>query len=106
MCDYAASRATGISTAPDGARSEPGGVLSMATSVVGNSKTGDGASAPVTLSQLLADLAVKLYGPILLAKLPPGTYTIQATYGPSTQTRTVSIPGQGLREAQFRWSSR
>jgi hypothetical protein len=48
-------------------------------------------------------LETKMDGPILLAKLPPGTYTIKATYGPSTQTRTVNVPAQGLREAGFRW---
>jgi hypothetical protein len=48
-------------------------------------------------------LETKMDGPILLAKLAPGTYTIKATYGPSTQTRTVSVPAQGLREAGFRW---
>src|SRR5262245_5209358 len=51
-------------------------------------------------------LETRMEGPILLAKLPQGTYTIKATYGPATQTQTVSIAGQGLREAQFRWSSR
>src|SRR5262249_24200235 len=51
-------------------------------------------------------LETKLDGPILLAKLPPGTYTIKATYGPSTQTKTVSVPAQGLREAGFRWPER
>jgi len=48
-------------------------------------------------------LETKMEGPILLAKLPPGTYTIKVTYGPSTQTQTVNVPGQGLREAAFRW---
>jgi hypothetical protein len=48
-------------------------------------------------------LETKMEGPILLAKLPPGTYTIKATYGPSTQTRTMNVPAQGLREAGFRW---
>jgi hypothetical protein len=48
-------------------------------------------------------LETKMDGPILLAKLPPGTYTIKATYGPSTQSRTVNVPAQGLREAGFRW---
>ncbi len=51
-------------------------------------------------------LETKMEGPILLAKLPPGAYTIKATYGPSTQTQTVNIPGQGLREAAFRWPVR
>ncbi len=48
-------------------------------------------------------LETRMEGPILLAKLPPGTYTIKATYGHSTQTRTVNVPGEGLREAPFRW---
>jgi hypothetical protein len=48
-------------------------------------------------------LETRMDGPILLAKLSTGTYTIKATYGPSTQTRTVNVPGQGLREAAFRW---
>jgi len=51
-------------------------------------------------------LETRMDGPILLAKLPQGTYTIKATFGPLTETRTVSVPEQGLREAQFRWSSR
>ena len=32
-------------------------------------------------------LETKMDGPILLARLPPGTYTIKATYGPSTQIK-------------------
>ena len=48
-------------------------------------------------------LETRMEGPILLAKLPPGTYTIKATRGSSTQTRTVNVLGAGLREAQFRW---
>jgi len=48
-------------------------------------------------------LETKMDGPILLAKLPQGTYTIKATYGPSTQTKSVNVPAQGLREAAFRW---
>ncbi len=48
-------------------------------------------------------LEARMAGPILLAKLPPGTYTIKANYGSSTQTRAVSVPEQGLREAAFRW---
>ena len=48
-------------------------------------------------------LETRMEGPILLAKLPPGMYTIKATHGSSMQTRTVNVPGQGLREAAFRW---
>ena len=42
-------------------------------------------------------------GPILLAKLAPGTYTIRATSGSQTLTQTVTIAAQGLRQADFRW---
>ena len=42
-------------------------------------------------------------GPILLAKLAPGTYTIRATSGSQTLTQTVTIAAQGLRQVNFRW---
>src|SRR5262245_44494126 len=42
-------------------------------------------------------------GPILLVKLPPGTYTIRATSGRDTLTQTVTVPAQGLRQAAFTW---
>lgn len=48
-------------------------------------------------------LDTTMEGPILLAKLPPGTYTIRATSGRDTLTQTVTIPAQGLRQAVFRW---
>ena len=42
-------------------------------------------------------------GPILLAKLAPGTYTIRATSDAKTLTRTVTIAAQGLRQVDLRW---
>jgi hypothetical protein len=45
-------------------------------------------------------------GPILLAKLPPGTYTVKATFEGQTQSRTVTVGGQGLRTLDFRWTSK
>ena len=44
-------------------------------------------------------------GPILLAKLPPATYTIRATSGRETLTRTVSVPAQGQRQAVLTWGT-
>jgi hypothetical protein len=44
-------------------------------------------------------------GPILLTRLTPGTYTIKATSGSQTLTRTVTIAAQGLRQADFRWDT-
>jgi hypothetical protein len=43
-------------------------------------------------------------GPLLMAKLPRGTYTVSATYEGRTQSRKVSI-GERLRTEQFRWPS-
>jgi hypothetical protein len=48
-------------------------------------------------------LDTTMEGPILLAKLAPGTYTIRATADGQTLTRTVPIPAQGLRQVDFRW---
>jgi hypothetical protein len=48
-------------------------------------------------------LDTTMEGPVLLAKLAPGTYTIRATSGGQTLTRTVTIPAQGLRQVDFRW---
>lgn len=48
-------------------------------------------------------LDTTMEGPILLAKLAPGTYTIKATSGSQTLTQTVTIAAQGLRQVDFRW---
>jgi hypothetical protein len=48
-------------------------------------------------------LDTTMEGPILLAKLAPGTHTIRATSDGQTLTRTVTIPAQGLRQVDFRW---
>ena len=48
-------------------------------------------------------LDTTMAGPILLAKLAPGTYIIRATSASQTLTRTVTIPAQGLRQVDFRW---
>jgi hypothetical protein len=48
-------------------------------------------------------LEATLDGPILLAKLPPGSYTIKATAGNRTQTEMVTIAPQGLRQVDVRW---
>lgn len=48
-------------------------------------------------------LETTMDGPILLAKLAPGTYTISATSDTRTLTRRVTIAAQGLQQADFRW---
>ena len=48
-------------------------------------------------------LDTTMEGPILLAKLAPGTYTIRATSDAKTLTQIVTIAAQGLRQADFRW---
>jgi hypothetical protein len=39
-------------------------------------------------------------GPVFLAKLPPGTYTVESTFGGQRQTRKVTV-GKQLTTAQF-----
>ena len=48
-------------------------------------------------------LETTMGGPILLARLPSGSYTIKATAGGQTLTQTVAIEAQGLRQVDFRW---
>jgi hypothetical protein len=43
-------------------------------------------------------------GPLFMAKLPSGTYTVSATYEGRTQSRKVIVGGR-LLTAQFRWPS-
>ena len=42
-------------------------------------------------------------GPWLLARLPAGSYTANATFNGSTVTHKFSVGKSGLRTAQFRW---
>lgn len=43
-------------------------------------------------------------GPIFMARLPRGAYTVTATYGGKTQTRKVTV-GERLQTAYMRWPS-
>jgi hypothetical protein len=49
-------------------------------------------------------LETTMEGPILLVKLPPGSYTIKATAGSQTQSQTVTVAGESLRQVDFRWA--
>ncbi len=70
----------------------------------------------LTEGQYLADVRVALRdktgklllehvtdGPIFMARVPAGSYTLSATYGGSTQSRTIDV-AEVLRTAYFRWS--
>lgn len=48
-------------------------------------------------------LETTMAGPILLATLPPGSYTIKATAGGQTVSQAVAIEPRGLRQVDFRW---
>lgn len=45
----------------------------------------------------------ELAGPFLLARLAPGKYELQATYGGKAQTRTFTIPASGRRDLFLYW---
>ena len=42
-------------------------------------------------------------GPMLLARLPAGAYTVSADYGGKVLSRTVRVDGKGLTRAGFVW---
>ncbi len=42
-------------------------------------------------------------GPMLLARLPAGAYTVSAEYDGKTLTRTVRVEGKGVTRAGFVW---
>jgi len=50
-------------------------------------------------------LDATMEGPILLARLVPGRYTITAVSDGQTLTRTVTVPAQGLGRVDLRWSA-
>jgi hypothetical protein len=49
-------------------------------------------------------LTVNAQGPIVLAKLPRGSYTVEATYEGKAQTRKVAV-AERLRTEYLRWPS-
>ena len=49
-------------------------------------------------------LALTTQGPLVLAKLPRGSYVVQATYDGKAQTRKISL-GDRLQTVLFRWRS-
>ncbi len=53
-------------------------------------------------AKVVLDTTMK--GPWLFAQLPAGNYTLEATYGGKTVTKTVAIPDAGQREAYFYWT--
>jgi hypothetical protein len=76
--------------------------------IIGAAKSGDYlAGVTVTIESATKErvLDTRMGGPILLAKLAPGTYTIRATSGGQTLTRTVTIAAQGLQQVDFRWDT-
>jgi hypothetical protein len=46
----------------------------------------------------------ELAGPFLLARLAPGKYELQTTYGGKAQTRAFTIPASGRRELFLYWA--
>jgi hypothetical protein len=48
-------------------------------------------------------LAVDNAGPLLLVKLPPGDYTVDATHGGKTERKRVAV-GRGATTLNWRWS--
>lgn len=45
------------------------------------------------------------FGPIMLLKLKPGSYRIEASTNGKPEWRTVQVPAQGDRQVAFHWSA-
>jgi hypothetical protein len=76
--------------------------------IIAAAKSGDylaGVKVVIESAKKERVLDTAMDGPILLAKLAPGTYTIRATSGGQTLTQTVTIAAQGLRQVDFRWDT-
>jgi hypothetical protein len=74
--------------------------------IIAADKSGDylaGVKVVIESAQKAQVLDTTMEGPILLAKLPPGTYTIRATSNDQKLTRTVTIAAQGLQQVDLRW---
>src|SRR5262245_17897373 len=74
--------------------------------VVTAAKSGDYLSGVQVVIDSAANermLETTMAGPILLATLPPGSYTIKATAGGQTLSQAVAIEPQRLRQVDFRW---
>ena len=74
--------------------------------IVAADKSGDylaGVTVVIESAKKAQVLDATMEGPILLAKLLPGAYTIRATSNGQTLTRTVTVAAQGLRQVDFRW---
>ena len=75
--------------------------------IVAAEKSGDylaGVKVVIESARKEQVLDTAMEGPILLAKLAPGTYTIRAVNDGQTLTRTVTVPAQGLGRVDLRWS--
>jgi len=71
--------------------------------------TGDYLSGVVIVIESAAGermLETTTAGPILLAKLPPGSYTINAAADGQTLSQRVTVEAQGLKQVAFRWADR
>lgn len=51
----------------------------------------------------VARIAIRLDGPIFLAKLKPGRYQLRLTHDGRLQTRLVTVPATGQRSEYFYW---
>ncbi|KWI73467.1 carboxypeptidase-like regulatory domain-containing protein [Burkholderia ubonensis] len=51
-------------------------------------------------------LKTDAHGPYMLVKLPPGRYTVQASYQGKGETRSVTVTAKGGVKQAFTWSAK
>jgi hypothetical protein len=116
----ASGRSEELSTAPSGVTFVSGGISSDAVDRLRAMERDFNLKMVFALSngEYLADVRVQVVdpsnrvvldttteGPWLLAKLPAGSYQVNASYGRATERRTVAIAPASLKTLDFRWST-
>jgi hypothetical protein len=116
----ASGRSEEVATAPSGVTFVSGGVSSDAVDRLRSMERDFNLKMVFALSngEYLADVRVQVVdpanrvvldtlaeGPWLLAKLPAGSYQVNATYGRATERRLVAVAPASLKTLDFRWST-
>ena len=116
----ASARGEEVTTAPSGVTFVSGGISSDAVDRLRNMERDFNLKMVFALTngEYLSDVRVQVVdptsrmvldtlteGPWLLAKLPAGSYQVNASYGGSTERRTVAVAPASLKTLDFRWST-
>jgi hypothetical protein len=116
----ASARSEEVTTAPSGVTFVSGGISSDAVDRLRSMERDFNLKMVFALGsgEYLSDVKVEVVdssnrvvldalteGPWLLARLPPGSYQVKASYGRATERRVVAVEPASLKTLDFRWST-